>query len=547
MTTQRDIYATPPEADNLSGVNASAILFAGRLSGEAFEKSFDGKNAFTLALKKTAAFPAVVKITVLAPEDFDETVIPGGIERIELVREDSWNVKTFLHALAKAGEGFDLSYFVWADTPFLDLKLARALAARFLHNAAEYAYADGWPDGLAPELLSPGTAGILAKINGDNEAPVERDTIFAVLQKDINAFDIETEIAPEDLRQHRLNLAANSKRNLLLLRRFWDAGLASGESTSQAVSRFVVENPKLLRTLPAFYPVQITSACPQRCSICPYPKFKDFIFFDKTAENAFSYLKLADFMLLLDKIVEFSGDSVIDLSLWGEAAIHPQKIEFVKAVLERPSLSLVIETSGIGWQRSEFELFAAEAAAAAPRKNGMAALSWIVSLDSNDEAEYRKLRGEGFNIAVENARSITALFPKDGYVQAVRRQGNEIDIEKFYRFWKENGANVIIQKYDSFCGALPSLSTADLSPVKRNPCWHIMRDMPILLDGNVPVCRASIDGSYGAVPVPIFLGNALSEDLELIWRRGEALYERHCTGNYDVPCAKCDEYYTFNF
>jgi spiro-SPASM protein len=537
------MYAAQPEAGGFDGVNAAAVLFAGRISAEAFENSFDGRSAFALALKKAAAFPSVVKITVLAAEDFDESLLPRGVERIELVREASWNVKTFLYALAKAGEGFDLSYFAWADTPFLDPKLAGAIAGRLLGNAAEYAYADGWPDGLAPEVLSPGTAGILAKINGDNEARVERDTIFTVLQKDINAFDIETEIAPEDLRQHRLNLAASSKRNLLLLRRFWEAGLSEAKHTSQAAPKIIVNKPALLRTLPAFYPIQVTSACPQRCSICPYPKFKGFTLADSAAKNDFLYLGLEDFTLLLDKIVDFSGDAVIDLSLWGEPALHPQKTELVRAVLARPELSLVLETSGIGWQREDIELLASEAEAAAPRKNGMAALSWIVSLDSNDEAEYRKLRGEGFGKAIENARSIVSLFPKDGYVQAVRRRGNEIDIEKFYRYWKENGANVIVQKYDSFCGVLPELSAADISPVKRNPCWHLMRDMTVLLDGSVPVCRAASIDEAAHAP----LGNALNEDLETIWHRGETLYERHCAENYGESCAKCDEYYTFNF
>jgi spiro-SPASM protein len=457
-----------------------------------------------------------------------------GVERIELAREASWNTKTFLQALAKAGEGFTLTYFAWADCPFLDAGLAGSLANRHIRGAAEYSYADGWPDGLSPEILSPGTAAILAKINGDNETPVERDTIFTVLRRDINAFDIETEISPVDHRPRRLNLAASGKRGLLLTRRFWEAGLASAESTASAAERVIAEKPQLLRLLPSFYPIQVSASCPQRCTFCPYPKSAGFAYGE--ANNA-PYMKPEDFSLLLDKIIDFSGDAVIDISLWGEVGLHPQKIELIWAVLQRPELSLIVETSGIGWKRSDFEQLAEHAAAAAPRKNGMAALSWIVSLDSADEAVYRKLRGDGFGEAVENARSVVSLFPKDGYVQAVRMKGNEEDVEKFYRFWKAEGAAVIIQKYDSFCGLLPDLSAADLSPVKRNPCWHLMRDMPILRDGGVPVCRSNGE----------LLGNAFSEGLDAIWSKGEERYLRHCGENYDGPCAKCDEYYTYNF
>ncbi|MDR1256649.1 MAG: spiro-SPASM protein [Spirochaetaceae bacterium] len=527
---------------------AAVILFAGQLSEAALENAFDGRCAFSLALKKAASFPEALKITVLAANDFDETLLPRGIDSIELVREASWNTKNFLQALSKAGEGFGLSYFAWADCPFLDPHLAGTLAERHLRGAAEYSYADGWPSGLAPEILAPGTAGMLSFINGDTEASVDRDMIFNVLQKDINAFDIETEISPVDLRQHRLTLAARSKRDLLLLRRLWDEGIASAPSAADFVGQIIAEKPALLRTLPAFYPIQAVSACPQRCQLCPYPQSPRFVSAAPGAELSENcWLKPDDFSLLLDKIAGFSDDAVIDLSLWGELALHPQKMELVKAVLRRPSLSLVIETSGIGWKRADFETLAGEAAACAPRKNGMAALSWIVSLDTSGEAGNE--RGDGFGAAVEAARSVISLFPRDGYVQAVRVKGNEESIERFYRFWKAEGANVIIQKYDSFCGFLPPRSAADLSPVRRGPCWHLMRDMPVLLDGSVPVCRAAsvLQPGGEAVSADTVLGNAFSEGLDEIWQRGEALYARHCAGAYDGPCSRCDEYYTFNF
>jgi spiro-SPASM protein len=532
-----------------TGHSAAAVLFAGDLRDEAFEGVFGGRSAFDLALKRAAAFPFVTKLTVLASPSFDGARAPLGIDGIELVREEAWNVRSFLYALARAGEGFDFTYFAWADTPFLDVGLAGRLALRHLRGAAEYSYADGWPDGLAPEILAPGTAGILARINGENEAPVARDTVFTVLQKDINAFDIETEISQDDFRQHRLCLASSSRRGLLLLKRFWEAGLADTADTAEAAGRIVTERPDLLRTLPAFFPIQVVSACPQRCSLCPYPVSGGFAISDVDADlhgasgkADFPVMGLGDFSRLLDKIEGFSGDAVVDLSLWGELALHPRRTEFVREVLRRPSLSLVVETSGIGWERAEFEALALYAAAAPPRRNGMAPLSWIVSLDSNDEAGYRELRGEGFGTALESARSLLSLFPKDAYVQALRIRGNEADIEKFYRFWKGEGANVIVQKYDSFCGLLPDRSAADLSPVNRTPCWHLMRDMPVLLDGSAPVCRsAQISGGFEAA------GNALDEDLGTVWQRVEALYARHCAGSYDGPCTKCDEYYTFNF
>jgi spiro-SPASM protein len=220
-------------------------------------------------------------------------------------------------------------------------------------------------------------------------------------------------------------------------------------------------------------------------------------------------------------------------------------------ILSRPELSAVVETSGLGWKSRELASLAEAAAGAARRKNRMAPLSWIVSLDSADPGTYKKIRGPGYAEAAECARTLMELFPRDAYVQAIRTKGAEDDIEQFYRSWKERsprgGAQIIIQKYDHFCGFLPDRGAADLSPVKRRPCWHLIRDMAILIDGRVPVCKEDI----AAQDTGEVLGNAFTESLELIWSRGESRYREQCALRdgpvYKGICADCDEYYTYNF
>jgi spiro-SPASM protein len=511
-------------------MKALAALYGGSLSPEAFIPSFSGKTALALALERAACFPGAAALVLLGAEGEAYPDLPAGTR---VVARPVWTKRLLLQTLSELSEGYDLTYFAWADCPLLDPVLAGRLAERSLRYVAEYAYADGWPYGLAPELLSPGTAGILAKILGDEDGPVERDAIFSAIQQDINAFDIETELSPVDLRSHRLSLAADSRRNLLLLSGLGEAGL----NAAADADRIIAGRPDLLRTLPAFYPIQVAGPCPQACSLCPYPQFgagpggvagrKDF-------------LDPGQFAGLLDRIVDFSGDAVIDLSLWGELALHPQKSDLIAGILDRPGLSALVETSGLGWKEAELEALAERAARSAPRKNRMASLSWIVSLDAADSGRYREIRGSGFAEAAECARTLTRLFPGNAYVQALRVKGAEDDIELFYRSWKDSGAKIIIQKYDDFCGALPRLQAADLSPVRRHPCWHLMRDMPILMDGRVPRCRETLfDGEM--------LGNAFTEDLGVIWERGAALYRDHCGNRYQGPCAECDEYYTYNF
>ncbi|MDR0641171.1 MAG: spiro-SPASM protein [Treponema sp.] len=540
-------------------MNALAILYAGDLRPQALEKIFPGeKNAFGLALERVRLFPGWRKTLVLGREG-DSLLTPDS--GAELVLRPRWTRRGLLETISLFSQGFDVSYFAWADCPFLDPELAGAIAERHIRYKAEYSYADGWPYGFAPELLAPGVSGILAKIEGDLENPVERDSVFAVLQKDINAFDIETEISPVDLRSRRLLLAADSKRDLLLLSRFSAGAEGGGIPAAREAEGIIGKRPEILRTLPVFYPIQAARPCPQSCAFCPYPAFA------VPEGGGEDFLDPGKFADLLDRIIAFSSDAVIDLSLWGELALHPRRMDLIRLVLERPALALVIETSGIGWREGDLEEAAALAAGAPSARGGreFSPLSWIVSLDSAEGARYREIRGPGFAEASSCAKKLLSLFPGSAYVQAVRTKGAEDDIEKFYRFWKEaaprGSGSVIIQKYDDFCGALEKRQAADISPLERQSCWHIMRDFPVLLDGAVPLCREELSALKGEGRV---LGNIYKDSLEIIWSRGEKHYAEHCrvswqdktTGEgaadserpaYPGICAECDEYYTFNF
>ena len=95
---------------------------------------------------------------------------------------------------------------------------------------------------------------------------------------------------------------------------------------------------------------------------------------------------------------------------------------------------------------------------------------------------------------------------------------------------------------------LPRKQASDLSPVQRQPCWHLARDLPVLLDGSVPLCREQIAAADGGSS----LGNAFNESLDDIWERGRPYYAEQAgkrTGGkiYNSLCAGCDEYYTYNF
>jgi spiro-SPASM protein len=492
-----------------------AIINSIGLRAQAHRPLVNGKSSAALALDFARSLPEIGEVVLLL-----SSPLADASDCTVCVR-DTWTITGLLDEIGKRAEGSDDIFYFYADCPFLDIEIARRMHANHRRYWADYTFADGYPYGLTPEILRKDTVSRLRGLAGEGEGVPERDTLFSLIRKDINSFDIETEISPADLRMLRVSLTADTERNFLLLSRI----VAGGGRDAEGVCRFLTEQPRSLRTLPAFFPIQIVERCPQACSYCPYPRFAGDIL-SKTGT-----MSVESFTTLVKKISAFCGDAVIDVSLWGEPSLHPRILDVVGAVLQEPGLDLVIETSGIGWQPGIFTTI---------RRSFEKAPTWIVSLDASTRQMYRTLRGEGFEEANRSAEELLRLFPAKAWVQAVRMKENEDDLDVFFKSWKARTENVIIQKYDSFSTMLPDRKVADLSPLKRFPCWHLKRDMAVLIDGTVPLCREDV-----RVHTP--LGNALNEDLGTIWSRAQELYHSHVAGEYPGICARCDEYYTYNF
>ncbi len=261
-------------------------------------------------------------------------------------RRESWTFDDVLAQMAAVGEGMDAVLLAWADEPFLDRELARKMIEDFRRYRAEYGFADGYPGGLAAELLSPRVIPAIRDLAASISPAPSRGSLFAAIQKDINAFDIETDISPVDLRDLRLSLSCDTKRNFLLVDRLASAGVSDAASALRSIP----ENLGLLRTLPAFVQVQVAAGCPQACRLCPYPRF-GADYFGGDILGLRQVMPRERFASILDQVVELSEDAVIDISLWGEPSLHPDIGGLIDEVLARPSLSLIVETSGVGWRR----------------------------------------------------------------------------------------------------------------------------------------------------------------------------------------------------
>ncbi|MGF7108633.1 spiro-SPASM protein [Treponema pedis] len=517
-----------------------SVLCAYNISEYALIKNDAGITPFLKVCTDAAAFPNCGKLLILASPDNKEKISSllklvnlNPVEYRLTVLNDFKPHTVFSAAVRFAETDTELehAFFLYADLPCIDLKLTEKLFENHIEYRAEYSFVDGYPEGLAPEILASGLCKILAEVSKDktcSDFDIERNFIFETIKKDINNYDIETLIAPADLRHLRLRFASDTKRNSLLCSRF-------SKINSENYSDLILQNTEALFTLPAYYSLELV------------PQIEAASIYKPRIPQEKTLMQKEKALSLIEKIANYSDDAVISLSILGEPSLYPGIEEIIEKILSYPKLSVLIETSGLHWTEAVTKKIQAVVSSSSPRKNSMKSIYWIVCIDAVSSLMYAKihsLKEDEANIKLKQAVTFTdtlnKIFPDSVFAQIVRMNENEIETEPFYRFWKELNVNVIIQKFDTFCNVLEDKRVADLSPLDRNPCWHIKRDMYILSDGSVPLCKEDIYRKN-------ILGNAFTDSFDSIRANAFKIYKEHLTCKYGGLCEFCDEYYTYNF
>lgn len=533
------------------------FLYAGENSAHAFDAVFSGKSAFDRCLDWAASVPGLCGISVACTSRNRERVEQAAARfgaNIRIVENELWDTALLLAQMSKEAAAFhaDNAVYSSADRPFLDPDLTRKLIESHREYVSEYTFADGYPSGFSPEVIHCGTLQILSSLANETHrelgsAPVSNESIFTVMKTDINSFEIESVIAPKDYRLLRLDFSCTQKRNLVACERLYSLAVKGGiPFTAESLSAFAETCAAVQQTLPSFYNIQIS----QNCAAVPfYSPYKDAFLKKygvipfKSENKTVMDMDFPRFVSLLDQIESFSEDAVVGLSAWGEPLLNDRFAEYAEAVLSHDQLSVLVETDGTLVTEELAVRLSKAAQNVPPRKNGLPPLLWIVSIDASTKQMYDMIFENGnFDAAVRAVSVLHNHFPSAVYPQFTRMNENECELESFYRFWhakdSPSGGAVIIQKYNDFCKRLPERKPADLSPLERNPCWHLKRDMTVLCDGNVPLCRQQLLSSAG---------NVFEEGIEAVWKKICEAAEQDVMKSYGELCRNCDEYYTFNF
>lgn len=433
----------------------------------------------------------------------------------------------------------DFVIFSYNDLPFLDSELINQLIDFHTEYKSEYTFADGYPYGFAPELIDSGTLKILLQLSKTTQSEsgnkvMNREGIYNLIKTDINSFEVETVLSPNDWRLYRFAFDCRCKDNFLQSKALFEK-TNEKKLTADEKANIASKTSSCLKTVPGFYNIQISQKNDIESIYLPYKNHDCGI------------MNYDNFASLVDKIAAFSERAVISLSAWGEPLSNPECLNMIKKVLSYDGLSVFLETNGLLVTEDFCRELSNIVNAASERKNGWQKVMIAVTLDAVSQQVYSKLHKsndvDAFSKAVESVSKLAPAVPEMVYPQFVRMNENEDELEAFYRYWNEksnpSNGKLIIQKYDDFAGLLPQCKPADLAPLERLPCWHLRRDFTILYNGDVPPCRTFVTSGS--------IGNVFEESIEKIWNKTDDILNQHIAQKYNEKCGKCDESYTFNF
>ena len=439
-----------------------------------------------------------------------------GLGKIAVQSRKASHVLSEVYDAIKSYE--DCLYF-FIDTPLIDVGISQSMLDLHRNEIAEYTYGEGFPVGVTPEVMKVDLIPRIISLLRSDDGELQRDTIFTSLQKEINSFDIETYFAHRDMKLRRMELTLSPRRYRVITEQVIQR--AGAECNYEQFCRLVEEEPGILRSLPSFVEVEVTNRTNGSCAYLPHASL----------ERGTGDMDLETYRNCIDRLSSFTDQFHITFSNMGEPLLNPDIRAIIEYTLENPDVRLILESDG--------HLFTPDFADYVAGLNNDH-MSVIFDVDAVQEETYRKIHRGDLRRVERNIRYLLSKVPANVYVQMVRMDENEGEMLAFYDQWESDGAQIIIQKYNTYLGTLPKRSQADLRPLDRQPCWHLMRDLVVLHNGDVPRCKQDINASF-------LLGNMNKNPIEEIWRGNESVYLDHCAGNYDGVCDICDEYYTFNF
>jgi len=415
--------------------------------------------------------------------------------------------------------------------PLLDRDETQKLFQIHSEYRADISYAENLPSGLTPYFISRDFLESLDIMEAKDE-DVAASGVRAFVEKNINSFHAEVHYEEPDLRLMRLDFSLASRRSVVKTQAFIE-NLSNLETPYQGMQDLINAHPELLHAFPSYIELELCSTAAHKSYFSPLSYI----------EQQPHTLTRDNFNRVQEYIATGLGDTSVCASGLGEPLEHPQAVEFIAELLGNTNIrNVFVETNGEYLDK----LMPLATHANASR------LRVIVMI--NSLKRFSELAGApvaALDKVKANMRALTQALHAAGknaaelvYLQVLKVEENETEIDELYALAEELGATFLLQKYNRYAGLMPERRVSDMTPLERYACWHLRRDLFIRANGDVAYCKQTVDQTKNSAR-----GNLAKDSLAELWLGQRADYVANFQEKYPshLPCATCDEYFTFNF
>ena len=414
--------------------------------------------------------------------------------------------------------------------PLWDVEITSKIFSN--HNAykADYSYGENLPPGISPSIFSESLITIFQIEHEDvftrHNIPIPLNTY---IEKNINDFHVEIHYEEPDFRLLRLDFSAKTLRSLIKIDSLLPK-LSLEEPPYQQLDAILKSSPDILRVAPSYLEIEPIQDCEYKCTFCP----RQYLELPTIIMNEALFAKIEDYLN------HSLGDTSICFGGLGEPLQHPKINEILQQFLKNEYLHfLVVETNGYHLDKV-FSI---------TENVNFQKLRWVINVNSlknyseihGVEISYRERVKQNIKQFTEKIKQQNQNSLKQIYIQMLKMNENEEDIDDIDCFAKELGVNFLLQKYNSYISLMPEKRVSDMTPLERFPCVHLRRDMSIRANGDILFCKQGVHGDH-------ILGNLNNSSLQEIWNAQQENWINHFQKNYTKTpdCHSCDEYFTFN-
>jgi len=214
------------------------------------------------------------------------------------------------------------------------------------------------------------------------------------------------------------------------------------------------------------------------------------------------------FAKILDDLAAYD-DVLLTLGGWGDPLAHPEVFDLLKLAREKGIYGLHLDTTGVLLDEEKAgQLLECDVDVVSAR------------LAANTAETYRALTGrEDFEAVAANLERFLELQKETGRlwpfltVEIEKRVEIEGELIDFWDRWSEKAAWPLIRPFSTYCGQCEDRATVHLTLAERTGCRRLMKELVILADGTVPVCRMDFKAASPA-------GNVAGKSVEELWTSG---------------------------